>query len=51
MKVSSFVSVFTVINARGMMSSFDNSVFRFRRNVFGKINKLGVLNLKDTKKK
>jgi len=28
------------------MSSFDNSVFRFRRNVFGRINKFGVFNVK-----
>jgi hypothetical protein len=37
------------------MKSFDSSIINVRhnvrRNVFGKINKLGVLNLKDTKKK
>jgi hypothetical protein len=33
------------------MKSFDSSIIGFRRNIFGKINKLGGLNLKDTKKK
>jgi len=33
------------------MKSFDSSITNVRRNVFGKINKLGVLNLKDIKKK
>ena len=33
------------------MKSFDSSLINIRRNVFGKINKLGVLNLGNTKKK
>jgi hypothetical protein len=33
------------------MKSFDSSIIDVRRNVFGKINKLGVLNIGDTKKK
>jgi hypothetical protein len=33
------------------MKSFDSSITNVRRNVPGKINKLGVLNLKDIKKK
>ena len=33
------------------MSSFDSSILNVRRNVFGKINKIGVLNLGDIKKK
>jgi hypothetical protein len=45
------VTVFTVINTRGMMGSFDSSITSVRRNVSGKINKLGVLNIGDTKKK
>jgi len=51
LRASSFVLVFTLINTRGMMSSFDSSIIGFRRNVFGKINKLGVLNLRNIKKK
>ena len=51
MKVRSFVSVFTLLNTRGMMKSFVGSIINVRRNVFGKINKLGVLNFGDTKKK
>jgi hypothetical protein len=39
------------MNTRGMMKSFDSSILNVRKNVFGKINKLGVLNLKDIKKK
>ena len=34
-----------------MMSSFDSSVTGFRRNIFGRINKLGVLNFGNTKRK
>ena len=45
------MSVFTLINTRGMMKSFDGSITNVRRNVFGKINKLSVLNIRDTKKK
>jgi hypothetical protein len=45
------VTVFTLINTRGMMKSFDGSIISVRRNIFGKINKLGVLNLGNTKKK
>jgi hypothetical protein len=33
------------------MKSFDGSIINVRRNVFGKVNKLGVLKLMDTKKK
>jgi hypothetical protein len=33
------------------MKSFDSSITNYRRNIFGKINKLGVLNLGNTKKK
>jgi len=33
------------------MKSFDGSITNVRRNVFGKVNKLGVLKLMDTKKK
>ena len=33
------------------MKTFDSSILNVRKNVFGKINKLGVLNLKDIKKK
>ena len=33
------------------MKSFDGSIINVRRNVFGKINKLGVLNVGNTKKK
>ena len=33
------------------MGSFDSSITSVRRNVFGRINKLGVLNIGDTKKK
>jgi len=39
------------MNTRGMMKTFDSSILNVRKNVFGKINKLGVLNLKDIKKK
>ena len=42
MKVSSFVSVFSLIGVRGTMISFDSSVFDFRRNIFDKVNKLDV---------
>ena len=28
------------------MSSFDSTVFNFRRNIFDKVNKLGVFNVK-----
>ena len=45
------MTVFTLINSRGMMKKFDSSVTSVRRNVSGKINKLGVLNIGDTKKK
>ena len=45
------MTVFTLINTRGMMKSFDGSIISVRRNIFGKINKLGVLNLGNTKKK
>ncbi len=45
------MTVFTLINTRGMMSSFDSSVIGFRQNIFGRINKLGVLNFGNTKKK
>ena len=45
------MTVFTVINTRGMMSSFDSSIIGVRRNVFGRINKLGVLNIGNIKKK
>ena len=45
------MTVFTLINTRGMMKSFDSSILSVRRNVFGKINKLGVLNIGNTKKK
>ena len=45
------MTVFTLINTRGMMNSFDSSITSVRRNVSGKINKLGVLNLGNTKKK
>ena len=33
------------------MKTFDSSIVNVRRNVFGKINKLGVLNIGTTKKK
>jgi len=33
------------------MKKFDSSILNVRRNVFGKINKIGVLNLGDIKKK
>jgi len=33
------------------MKSFDSSITSVRNNVFGKINKLGVLNFGNTKKK
>ena len=33
------------------MKSFDSSILNVRKNVFGKINKLGVLNIGNTKKK
>jgi hypothetical protein len=33
------------------MKSFDGSVISVRRNIFGKINKLGVLNIGSIKKK
>jgi hypothetical protein len=45
------VTVFTLINTRGMMKSFDSSIINVRRNVFGKINKIDVLNLGNIKKK
>ena len=45
------MTVFTLINTRGMMKSFDSSIIHVRRNVFGKINKLGVLNIGNAKKK
>jgi hypothetical protein len=45
------VTVFTLINTRGMMKSFDSSITSVRRNVSGKINKLSVLNIGNAKKK
>lgn len=46
------MTVFTLINTRGMMKSFDSSITSVRRNVSGKINnKLGVLNIGNIKKK
>ncbi len=46
MRVSSFVSVLTVIGTRGVMSNFDSMVTGFRRSVFDRINKLDVFNVK-----
>jgi hypothetical protein len=33
------------------MKTFDSSILNVRKNVFGKINKLGVLTIGNTKKK